>query len=261
LRPDRSSSILKEAVVKGLAAARQYATVMVALLAVMSLIVFIYYFWPAGAAVLSQYAAWQQAGGLFRTGLAAGFAGGVLSEVSSVYLIDGGRWTSRHLENMGFRFVIFFLGGLVVAEFYQWQAVWFGNGTSWRVLLPKVLVDQFVFSVFWSTSYQTVVFRWQALRFSGSALWKELDGRFVTERMLPVLVTNWMFWIPGVTLVYAMPLILQMPLNIFATAIWSLLLAGLAKPAHAVEVAVSPGLVLTEADPGIEATEPVPPRH
>ena len=51
--------------------------------------------------------------------------------------------------------------------------------------------------------------------------------------MLPVLITNWMFWFPGVALVYSMPTILQMPLNIFATAIWSLLLAGLAKPAAA----------------------------
>ncbi|MEI9998369.1 MAG: hypothetical protein WDO13_03985 [Verrucomicrobiota bacterium] len=27
--------------------------------------------------------------------------------------------------------------------------------------------------------------------------------------MLPVLVMNWMFWIPAITLVYAMPTVLQ----------------------------------------------------
>ena len=64
--------------------------------------------------------------------------------------------------------------------------------------------------------------------------------------MLPVLITNWMFWIPGVTLVYSMPLILQMPINIFATAIWSLLLAGLAKNAQAPDAEMGPALVLTE---------------
>jgi hypothetical protein len=219
------------------------------LLAAMSVIVAVYYCWPAGAAVLSRYAAWQHAGGLFRTGLVAGFAGGILSELSVIYICDGGRWNATHLENMAFRFVVFSLGGLIVYKFYEWQALWFGDGLSWRVLVPKVLVDQFIFSVFWSTTYQTLIFRWHALRYSGSRLWSELDGRFVVERMLPVLVTNWMFWIPGVTLVYSMPLILQMPLNIFATAIWSLLLAGLAKSTRAPEVEMGPGLVLTTANP------------
>lgn len=202
------------------------------LLVAMSVVVIIYYCWPAGADVLSRYAAWQREGGIFRAGLTAGFAGGILSEVSLVYIRDAGRWNSSHLENMAFRFVIFFIGGLTVYKFYEWQAFWFGDGLSWRVLLPKVLVDQFAFSVFWATPYQALAFRWHALRYSGARLWKELDGNFVLERMLPILVTNWMFWIPGVTLIYSMPLILQMPLNIFATAVWSLLLAGLAKPAR-----------------------------
>jgi hypothetical protein len=213
---------------------------MLVLLAAMSAFVASYYFWPAAARVLSWYAHWQESGGLVRTGLAAGFAGGILSELSLVYVRDGGRWNATHAENMAYRFVAFFINGMIVYEFYQWQAVWFGNGVSWRVLLPKVLVDQFIYSVFWSTSYQTLVFRWQVLRYSGSRLWKELDGAFVIERMLPVLVTNWMFWIPGVTLVYAMPLILQMPLSIFATAIWSLLLAGLARPSRPSELEMAP---------------------
>ena len=200
------------------------------LLLAMSAIVAIYYEWPKGAAFLTWYATWQHDGGMLLAALAAGFAGGILSELSLVYIRDKGRWTLTHLENMGFRFVVFFLSGIIVFVFYQYQAVWFGDGSSWAIIVPKVLVDQFIFSVFWSTTYQTITFRWQALRYSGSKLWEELNWDFVIDRMLPVLVTNWMFWIPGVTLVYAMPLILQMPLNIFATAIWSLLLASLAKP-------------------------------
>jgi len=227
---------------------------MAVLLASMSLMVAIYYFWPVGAVVLSQYATWQHAGGILRTGLVAGFAGGILSELCVIYICDRGRWNGGHVENMVFRFVVFFFGGLIVAKFYEWQAYWFGDGLFWRVLLPKVLVDQFIFSVFWSTTYQTLVFRWQALRYSSSRLWRELNGRFVVERMLPVLVTNWMFWIPGVTLVYSMPLILQMPLNIFATAIWSLLLAGLAKSTRTMATDMGPALVMPEP---AQVAEPV----
>jgi hypothetical protein len=228
---------------------------MSALLGAMAAVVAIFYFWPAGKEFLSRYAAWQDAGGILRTGLIAGFAGGILSELSVIYICDGGRWSGAHVENMVFRFVVFFLGGMVVSKFYECQAYWFGDGLSWRILLPKILVDQFIFSVIWSTTYQTLTFRWQALRYSGSRLWNELDRSFVVERMLPVLVTNWMFWIPGVTLVYSMPLILQMPLNIFATAIWSLLLAGLAKSARAPEVVMGPGLVMPEPHSVAERAE------
>jgi hypothetical protein len=220
---------LVEAVSKGIHSASENLAVMAVLLAAMSLVVALYYFVPSCAAILTWYGNWQAAGGIVRAALVAGFAGGILSEISVVYVRDQGRWSLDHLENMAFRFVVFFIGGLAVYELYQWQAVWFGNGISWRVLLPKVLVDQFIFSAFWSTPYQSITFRWHALRYSTAELRSELGLRFVLEHMLPVLVTNWMFWIPGVTLVYAMPLILQMPLNVFATAIWSVLLAGLAK--------------------------------
>ena len=196
----------------------------------------IYYFWPPGSAILSSYGAWQQAGGIIRTGLVAGFAGGILSELSLVYFRDRGRWSSMHLENMVFRFVLFFFSGMMVGEFYKYQAIWFGDGLSWRILLPKILVDQGIYSVLWSTPFYSLTFRWQALRYSVSRLWNELNWNFVVQRMLPVLVTNWMFWIPGVTLVYSMPLALQMPLNIFATAIWGILLAAVSnqeeRPPH-----------------------------
>jgi hypothetical protein len=225
------------------------------LLVAMAGIVFAYYFWPAGAHLLSWYAHWERAGGILRTGLTAGFAGGVLSELSVVYLRDRGRWTTRHLENIVFRFTVFFFGGMVVGEFYDWQAFWFGDGGGWRVLLPKVLVDQFIFSVVWSTSYQTLTYRWQVLRYSTPRLWRELNGAFVMERMLPVLITNWMFWIPGVTLIYTMPLLLQMPLNIFATAIWSLLLAGLAQPAGTPDTVMVPGPILTASTPVSSSVE------
>ena len=42
-----------------------------------------------------------------------------------------------------------------------------------------------------------------------------------------MVVTSWMFWIPGVTLIYSMPSNLQAPLFIFATAIWGLLLPAI----------------------------------
>jgi hypothetical protein len=226
LRPDSTFlASVGEAFRKGLGAAAQNLSAILALQSAMGVIVGIYYLWPAGAAVLSRYAAWQQSGGMLGNGFAAAIAGGVLSEVSLVYFQKKGRWTPMNVENLAFKFAIFFVAGCMVYEFYRFQAYWWGQGASLSVLVPKVLLDQFGYTVFWATPYYALLTRWHALRYSNARLWQEMDRHFLMERMLPILVTNWIFWIPAITLVYAMPTVLQAPLYVFATAIWGLLVA------------------------------------
>jgi hypothetical protein len=230
LRPDSSPrSSFAEAFRQSILAASENLPAMLMLLVAMATVVAIYYCWPAGAFVLDRYAAWQHTGGLLAAALATAFAGGVLSELSLVYFQNKGRWTLNDVENMGFKWALFFVSGAIVYEFYAWQALWWGQGASWSVLVPKVLVDQFGFTVFWSTPFFALLTRWQVLRYSGRRLWMELKGEFITERMLPILVANWMFWIPGVVLIYSMPTNLQVPLFIFATAIWGLLLPAVTR--------------------------------
>ena len=127
-------------------------------------------------------------------------------------------------------------GSAVLTAYAAWQhqggllaAIWFGNGNSWPVLLKKIFVDQFIYSLFWSNPFNAVATRWYALRYSGTKLWGELDMNFLTERVLPIAITGWLFWIPGVLLIYSMPTPLQVPLFIFATAIWGILLPAVAK--------------------------------
>jgi hypothetical protein len=242
----RPKSPFGNAVRKGFNAARENLPAMLGLEAVMAAVVAIYYCWPAGAAVLSRLGDWQRAGGVLSAAIATAIAGGLLSEFSVVYFQDGGRWTRLHAENAAFKFAMFFIGGALVYEFYLQQAVWFGHGAAWRVLVPKVLVDQFGYTVIWATPYQTLLTRWHALRYSFPRLGRELNLDFVTERMLPVLVANWMFWIPGVSLIYAMPTHLQAPLFILATAIWGLLLAAVAHPAREQSTGTVQDLVLPE---------------
>lgn len=230
MRPEPGfGASVAEAFRKGGRAAAENLSAIFALQIAMGLVVAIHYLWPAGAAVLSSYAVWQQSGGVLGNGLAAALAGGVLSELSLVYFQDKGRWTWVHVDNLAFKFAVFFVAGCIVYEFYRLQASWWGQGASLSVLLPKVLVDQFGYTVFWASPYYTLLTRWHALRYSGAALWRELDSQFLTERMLPVLVTNWLFWIPAITLVYAMPTVLQAPLYVFATAIWGLLVPSVTK--------------------------------
>ena len=222
-------ALLRDAGRKGFDAGRRSLSAMLAILSVMGLVVTLYYLSPAAARIMDSFARWQHSGGVFAAALASSLAGGLLAETSLVYFQDRGRWTRAHLDNVVFRMGLFFISGAVVFEFYERQGAWFGHGTGWSTLVPKILVDQFIFTPIWSIPTQTTASRWHALHYSFPELRRELNLNFVTERMLPVLVTNWMFWLPGVTFVYAMPQNLQMPLCILANAIWGLLLSATAR--------------------------------
>jgi hypothetical protein len=224
----------------------------IALQVAMALVVGIYYFWPPGSAVLSRYALWQASGGALGTGLVYSLAGGGLSEISLVCFQQKGRWTKANLESVAFKLVVFFISGCLVYEFYHYQTIWWGTGTSLSVIVPKVLVDQFGYTLLFAAPYYAILTRWHALRYSTTRLWSELRRDFFTERLLPVLVTNWMFWIPAVSFVYAMPSVLQPPLAAFATAIWGLLVTALGsqEAAHTAEpfpVPASPSLLTNPA--------------
>jgi len=193
--------------------------------AVIGAVVALYYLWPPFGAVLSSYARWQTVGGPFSNGL-ANSAAGVLSELSLVYFQQRGRWTKANLENVIFKIVLFYISGFIVYEFYRYQAIWWGDKATLSVIVPKVIVDQFGYTVIFSSPYFALATRWQALRYSGAKLWNEMRGGFLTERLLPVLVTNWMFWIPTISFIYAMPFLLQPALAVFATAIWGILVTA-----------------------------------
>jgi hypothetical protein len=263
LRPERTFlASVREAFRKGLRAAAHNLPSILVLQAAMGAVVAIYYLWPAGAAVLSGYAHWQASGGFLGNGLAAALAGGVLSEISVVYIQNHGRWTWAHLEHLAFKFALFFITGCMVFEFYRLQAYWWGQGTSLSVIVPKVIVDQFGYTVILATPYFSLLTRWYALRYSGSLLWRELDRHFLTERMLPILVMNWMFWIPAISFVYAMPGVLQPPLYVFATAIWGLLVATLGRQEssgdseHGASVPARPSLEDDTAEAPLELQPP-----
>ncbi len=200
----------------------------------MAAAVAIYFCWPDGSALMARYAVWQHAGGLLAAALAMAFAGGALSEISLVYFRDKGVWTRRHVENMLFKLAMFFISGITVYEFYQWQAVWFGNGPSWSVLLPKILIDQFVYTRLLVDALQHAHDPLAGSALLRVALMERAECRFYfpahasrPRHQLDALDSRRYVF-------YSMPLDLQTPLCVFATAIWGILLAaGIGRPSTA----------------------------
>jgi hypothetical protein len=162
-----------------------------------------------------------------------GITVGGLTEIFSVYLHKNGRGTVEDCWNMAFNFFVFGLLGAMNGLFYQLQAHWFGAGRFPATLATKTLVDQFLYTPFLSNPMQTLAFLWKSEQFSFRQTVQKMQHfrQFYLLTVLPVLVSNWGFWIPMAVLIYCFPTSLQLPLGILAVAIWSMLIAALVKPA------------------------------
>jgi hypothetical protein len=136
--------------------------------------------------------------------------GALLPELLRIVFFQRCRCTVENLRNFLFGFLIWGLCGILGDFFYRCQALWFGPGNDWRTLMTKVAVDQLVYSpLVNSTAFS--IFTWRAAKF-GCSVWREiLSVKFFLQKIFPLLVACWCIWIPGVTLVYFMPVPLQLP--------------------------------------------------
>lgn len=119
--------------------------------------------------------------------------------------------------------------GIEIDFFYRLQSVFFGSGAAAGTIIPKVLVDQFVYNPLWAGWTQILAYWWLDQAFTGKslkdpALWNSMGSRLVT-----ILISTWGVWIPMVTIIYSMPPNLQVPLFNIALCFWGLMLASLTK--------------------------------
>lgn len=145
-------------------------------------------------------------------------------------------WLSGQLRNnrsvvtVGIFYCVFWgIKGVEVDLFYRLQSSWFGQGNDLATLVTKVAVDQFIYSAFWAAPTITLSYLWMEAGFNLRACWQALDGRYLTQTLPTVIVSNWLVWIPAVSIIYAMPNQLQIPLFNLVLCFWVLLLAVLNK--------------------------------
>ncbi len=213
----------------GAAAARKTIKPAMAVWTLMAGIAALYYLVPATRGAFTLLEAIQQATGPLFPTIGMGLSVGLIVESVKVLMAGKGkrRWKMENTVNALFNFAVFGLMGLTHYYRYAFQEDFFGRGTSWDVLVPKVMFDQFVWTVIVANPYQTVLFLWKSHNFR----WREITSQilpfktFWGTRMLPVLVGNWAFWIPMASIVYCFPSDLQIPLSILAVTIWVLVLS------------------------------------
>ena len=211
----------------GLIAAKQSLKPAVFVWGIMACVAALYYAVPATQSFFAALDVLQTKMGLLFPFLGMGLSVGLLAEAVKVLMSPEKRWTKVNTGNAFFNLLMFGFLGVLQSYFYALQAKLFGTGTSWQVLVPKVLVDHFVWTVFLANPYQTILYLWKNTGFSFKKVTSQMVPfkPFWGTQILPVLITNWAFWIPMVAIIYCFPAELQLPLAILAVTIWVLLLS------------------------------------
>jgi hypothetical protein len=229
---------------RGFEAAKTNWLPAVVLQGVMAILVLGYFVRPDKAWLLLTLSRWQQEGGLLFCFVATGFSGGVLAELCKVYLLQSGRWTPMNFENAGFRFILFGVHGVVVYHLMLSLAYCFGSVPTLGVVTAKVFMDEVVFTALWAIPYYTLGYAWQRNRYSWSRTFATLKNNYFGEIYIPAMISSLCFWIPVAILVYVMPRLLQMPVFILATALWSLLLVTLSRQEEKISTTDAASLTL-----------------
>lgn len=209
--PDPARGAWGHAVRRGLAAGR--ASVLPAMLiwgAALG-VVLGYYFHDGTQDAFASLSRWRAALGVwFAVGSTAVF-GGILP-LGFQYLQRTGakRETWRHLP-----FFLLFWGfkGAELHGLYALQAWIFGADPAPLVVVVKVAADQLVYAPLWAAPSFLVAYQWKDCGFSVAALRAKLGREWIRDVLLPVLLMNWVIWVPAVALIYCLPVALQLPLQ------------------------------------------------
>ncbi len=218
----------------GLSAAKRSMKPALCVWALMSAIAAIYYLVPASHIAFTSLNDFQNATGILFPFFGMGLAVGLLAETAKVVMSKDRKWTSANTHNAAFNFVMFGIMGVTSYYRYPMQEAVFGTGTSWQVLASKVAFDQFAWTVFLANPYQALLLLWKNHHYS----WRKVTSQifpfkaFWGTKMLPMLITNWAFWIPMAAIVYCFPIELQLPLSILAVAIWVIIISILTATDH-----------------------------
>ena len=208
----------RDALSVGLRSVWANAVPMVVLWAIAVALVLAYHAIPAVAAALEPISRWQTAGGWGAAFLNRVVFCGLLPGVFMVTV------PSIRPPRVGWVVLTYCLwGGLwgVIADgFFTLQQAVFGAGTDSLTLVAKTAVDQFVWNMIICTPVNAVFFAWVSRDFKPGP---SLNGRtFLKETCLPMLVSNWIVFIPVTVVTYAFPLPLQIQLGGFVGAFWML---------------------------------------
>ena len=217
----------KTVVSSGIAGVKRNALPGLALQAFALALVLAYYLVPGAHPAFDTVAGWKAHYGLAYSAVATALFGGA---APFLFLLLSGRIEpGRRRPELLFYLFFWAYRGIEVDLFYRLQAFAFGDKATLSAVLPKVLVDQFIYNPFLAAPAQVLFFLWKDRGFSFRAMRPQLNLAYLTTAVATVLFSTWMVWIPAVSIIYCLPLPLQIPLFNLVVCFWVLLLTFLSQ--------------------------------
>lgn len=126
-----------------------------------------------------------------------------------------------------------FYKGWEVDFLYRGLALIFGEGHDARTIVSKMLVDQFIYCVFFAVPVTWVLYAWLNVDRSWRRLRTEVfvPGWF-TRGIFPLLISVWGVWCPAVLIIYTLPTALQLPMQNLVLCFFTLLVETLSLRRH-----------------------------
>jgi len=181
-----------------------------------------YFYWPAAQSVFTFFAQLSDAYGPLYAMVSTSLFGGLLP----VLLMKlNGKLQHHFAKEVLFYCILWALVGLLINAFYSWQIFLFGDNNDLITVIKKTAFDQFVFSTLLTCPALTIIYLWREQHFSWRRTAKHINKILWLEKIPCTIVTNWMIWIPAVSLIYLMPANLQIPLFNLVLCFFVLLLS------------------------------------
>ncbi len=183
-----------------------------------------YFFWPSAAPVFNYFSDLKLQYGIVYAIVSTSIFGGL---IPFLYLFLSGKLTANPLKQLIFYCIIWAFLGAVVDLLYTYQAVVFGDGNDVLTIMKKTAVDQFIFSALLSCPFLTIAYMWKDYGFNWGKTKFQINKELFTLKIPTTVLTNWLIWIPAVSIIYAMPTTLQVPLFNLVLCFFVLLLSML----------------------------------
>lgn len=168
-----------------------------------------YFYWPSAQPVFSFFSELKTLHGPLYAIVSTALFGGL---IPYIYLLITGKVKTKRIQTMLFYCLLWALMGWLVDSFYGFQAYLFGEGNNVFTIAKKTMFDQFVFSTFLTCPFLTVCHLWKDQGFSWPNTSRLLDKSLFKEKIPTTVITNWLIWIPSVSVIYALPSALQIPM-------------------------------------------------
>lgn len=193
-------------------------------------ILLLYYFNPAMNLFLTELAALKDRFGYRFSLISTALFGGLLP-----FLVSNLFWKNKEAWQLVFFYLVFWgYKGLEVDFLYRLQAGIFGENPGALQIVFKVLVDQFIYVPIIAIPIMVLLFIWKEEGFSLKKTRLKLKQNWLSTRVLPVMLTNWFIWIPAVSIIYTLPLALQLPFQNLVLLFFSLVMIFMSRKKTAV---------------------------